>query len=714
MHRPNQSNTASLRTLASIGPVVDALALVPDDSPIITALAKVLSQANPNQRQTQTNPRQSILAFRGFPPNSHPNLRPLLVLSKADLDILAWIFAVPKHGRKDNVAHRIITSLGAPLNYRTPPPTRRPNLLRNDQPSHASPTLPRVIPRQTASTANPSRNRANMPNLPNNRANANSSNHLILQQLEQQLQGRRHGSTASTATGSNAGGGSNYASSSNGLGQIRLSAAQNRSKQMRDLVHVVLDGYDFGVGENPFNKPMNAPLGTARKYVVFSSMQLSRGNSDPTLMFATPPPIDSKVRPEILGGDVQIHLRCLKVEIEKPKSEWKQAWPFPASCRVNGNMVTLNQAQRYTNGKLAGLDTATNVTPCLRKYKQTPTEVNRITLRRQSSTATPASGQFVLFAQEILVYSTATMINNVHDASRKYWIEYRKAREKKGELSPSASKFEMAQQGVAQFLTDPDGLTVSSMKVSLRCPLALTRINTPVKGKRCQHVQCFDLANFLDYSRMSSKFECPVCNKNTAFPALLVISPYVEHALEKYQDCDEVEIFQDGSMVPVERKQTGVASDDEDEAAADTQANGITHGMSKPAEVVDLTLDSDDEASSPPLADPPSAVRQDEIPSMLRNSISTATQDGDTGGNTSHGREGVIEDSNMQTAGAEPQGSTEVGQVDQEFDFTFRADFGPVPWGDPQFGEELPPIRATQATNGQDNWPVDVIAIDSD
>lgn len=497
-----------------------------------------------------------------------------------------------------------------------------------------------------------------------------------------------------------------------GAGHVRVSAAQNRSKQMRDLVHEVLAGYDFSVGENPFNHPMYAPLGAAKNYVIFSSMQLSRGNSDPVLMFPTPQPIDPNVRPEIRGGDLQIHLRCLKVEVEKPKAEWKQAWPFPASCRVNGHMVTLNQAQRYTNGKLAGLDTATNITPYLRKYKGNSNESNRITLRRQSSTATPASGQFVLFAQEILVYSRDTMANRVHEASDKYWVEYRRLREEKGVLSPSTSKFEMARQGVVHFLTDPDGLTVSSMKVSLRCPLALTRITTPVKGKRCQHVQCFDLINFLEYSRRSSKFDCPVCNKNTAYPAMLVISPYIEHALEKYKDSDEVEIFQDGSMVPVERKQTGVASDDEDEGGSGAQANGTSHGGSKPSEVVDLTLDSDDD-------DPPSVITAEEITPNLQNvglSMVTAVDRGGQTSVVSDGQSQHIEDTIMHSTSDEQEVGNDVGNGDQEFDFTFRSDFAPVPWGDGQAGEELAPapVRLPQVSNAADNWPVDVIAIDSD
>ncbi|PXF41086.1 Zinc finger MIZ domain-containing protein 1 [Gracilariopsis chorda] len=258
-------------------------------------------------------------------------------------------------------------------------------------------------------------------------------------------------------------------------------------------------------------------------------VQLSRGVQDPVLRFLTPPPADPVSRPEVKGGDVQVHLRCLRVEFQKPKSAWQQAWPFPTQCRVNGNIVTLNQAQRYTNGKLAGRDAATNITPYLRKRKPAgPNVQNMVVLRTQSNSATAASGQFVLIAQEILVLSHETMTSSVFEASEKYWNDYRQTQIEKGDITKDTSAFEMAKKGIMQFLTDPEGLFVSSMKVSLRGLLALTWIKTPVKGKRWQHVQCFDLDNYLEYPGRSSKFECPVCNKPTAQPSMLVISPYIE------------------------------------------------------------------------------------------------------------------------------------------------------------------------------------------
>lgn len=704
-------------TIGSITPVAEALALLENESPIIKALAQVLTPQLDGGLQVQSN-HEPILNFRGFPPNFEPNFHALLTLSKIDLDILAWIFVVPKHGRKDDLARRILKSLQAPLRYRVPPQARRPPSLRNitgagTQASAAMQQIGTYRTQGSGASRLPTP-RSNMPNLAPNPNSTGLHGDSLLQYLGRQLNPTSNARQPPILSQTYPNG-----------PRARLSAAEVRGRQVRDSAHELLRGYSFKDGENPFNEPMNPPLGNSQNYAIFTSVQLSRGNSDPVLMFPTPSPIDLKKRPEIAGGDLQIHLRCLRIEPKKPKSEWKQFWPFPASCRVNGHAVALNQAQRYTNGKLAGIDTATNITPFLRKYKSSMSENNRVTLRRQTSTATPASGQFVLFAQEILVYTRETMTKNVHSGSERYWADHRRALEEKGIISHSTSKYEMARLGVVEFLRDPDGLTVSSMKVSLRCPLALTRITTPVKGKRCHHVQCFDLENFLEYSRRSSKFECPVCNKNTAYPSMLVISPYIEYALEKYTDCDEVEISQDGSMVPVERKQTGVASDDDEEDMSKSRVSGGTGSTqcgSKPAEVVDLTLDSDDDEEA---TAQPSNVAADLV--MADSSVPdmpVATDHASSGDQHifSSGEEYECDQNMTVQSNEQEQGATnDATGLDQEIDFTFRSDF--VPWEDTGPASEdvgtVPlPLRIQPQTsssgNPRENWPIDVIAIDSD
>jgi hypothetical protein len=56
--------------------------------------------------------------------------------------------------------------------------------------------------------------------------------------------------------------------------------------------------------------------------------------------------------------------------------------------------------------------------------------------------------------------------------------------------------------------------------VRLTCPLLMTgRIRTPVVGKRCRHLQCFDLWNYIATTRKQSnlmnRWRCPVCSLAT-------------------------------------------------------------------------------------------------------------------------------------------------------------------------------------------------------
>eukprot|EP00737_Agarophyton_chilense_P000751 gb/GEZJ01000830.1/.p1 GENE.gb/GEZJ01000830.1/~~gb/GEZJ01000830.1/.p1 ORF type:complete len:957 (-),score=128.59 gb/GEZJ01000830.1/:2720-5545(-) len=651
-------------SIGEIQPLKEALALFRDGSPILVALTQTILQTG-RLGLSQQMQREKILNFKGFPPPIISNSRWLSALNKHDLDILAWVFCVAKHGRKEEVAKRIISSLRSPLKFRIPAPSKKPMIpsridARRSQSAQYSATnsYPGTVGRP----------RGNMPSLDVPNTGTYETGPLNPQQMLENLQ--RQISTPR-----------------------RGNAQQNRDKQMQSLCKEALTGYSFDVGENPYNKPLNPPLGYPR-YVLFTAIQLNRGGQDPVLRFVTPPPIDPVARAEVKGGDVQVHLRCLRVEFEKPKSSWQQAWPFPATCRVNGSNIALNQAQRYTNGKLAGRDSATNITPYLKKYRPAgPNVQNMILLRRQVSSSSASSGQFVLFVQEILVLSHETVTKQVFEASEKYWKEYRKTQIEKGNISDSTSEFEMARKGVMLFLTDPEGLTVSSMKVSLRCPLGLTRIKTPVKGKRCQHVQCFDLDNFLEYSRRSSKFECPVCNKATAQPSMLVISPYIEHALKEHLDCDEVEIFADGTMVQIERKVTGVASDDDEDEKVEGVKEGAEHQRSKQSpskacEVVDLTLDSDDDS-----------------PAIVSNSVGE-----DRGGtpqqhsNIANG-DGHVENQN--------DGNDSDVQVDQDMVFTFRSD--DFNWGDIGVVGNGSRIQQLSTGNGdKDSWTCDVIAIDSD
>lgn len=83
--------------------------------------------------------------------------------------------------------------------------------------------------------------------------------------------------------------------------------------------------------------------------------------------------------------------------------------------------------------------------------------------------------------------------------------------------------------------------------MTLKCPLTFARIKTPVKGKQCQHIQCFDLTSYLSMNRNYPKFSCPVCSKTTNYEDLVVDSYVVKILEEAPQEADELDIYPDGS-----------------------------------------------------------------------------------------------------------------------------------------------------------------------
>ncbi|KAG1473715.1 hypothetical protein G6F56_000787 [Rhizopus delemar] len=77
-----------------------------------------------------------------------------------------------------------------------------------------------------------------------------------------------------------------------------------------------------------------------------------------------------------------------------------------------------------------------------------------------------------------------------------------------------------------------EGVILESQTLSLRCPLALTRIRRPVRSIHCKHLQCFDARAFLEMNEQTPTWSCPVCN--------IPIEEYKSLAL----DCYSMEILQ--------------------------------------------------------------------------------------------------------------------------------------------------------------------------
>jgi len=127
-------------------------------------------------------------------------------------------------------------------------------------------------------------------------------------------------------------------------------------------------------------------------------------------------------------------------------------------------------------------------------------------------------------------------------------------------------------------IEDDDEVTcVLSNRLKLRCPLSFERVDTPVRGEACMHLQCFGLNAYLDSNSkmraLNNRWTCPVCS-NILKPADLRVDKFVQKVLsETPSHVEEVVIQQDGTYKVVE-----------EEEEAEQQAGGDAAAPVKDAE----------------------------------------------------------------------------------------------------------------------------------
>ncbi|KAI0024870.1 hypothetical protein F4780DRAFT_480675 [Xylariomycetidae sp. FL0641] len=199
-------------------------------------------------------------------------------------------------------------------------------------------------------------------------------------------------------------------------------------------------------------------------------------------------------------------------------------------------------------------------------------------------------------------------------------------------------------QQIAAKANDPDIVT-TSVTLSLKCPLSFTRLRTPCQSTLCNHIQCFDATSYLQLQEQGPQWICPICNNPAPFETLAV-NEYVGEILQKTSDSTEqVTIEPDGQwkMEGAQRearrpRSSGVSAsasiDDDDDIAVIGNSRGVStgsfrgasngahayntpsrslmgngtprsdsrevsgaprSGSKRPAEVIDLTLSSDED-----------------------------------------------------------------------------------------------------------------------
>ena len=65
---------------------------------------------------------------------------------------------------------------------------------------------------------------------------------------------------------------------------------------------------------------------------------------------------------------------------------------------------------------------------------------------------------------------------------------------------------------------DNEEVEEGNQVLSLKCPMSFQRMDVPIRGIHCTHLNCFDLNSYIRTSIVKQSFNCPICNKELTIP----------------------------------------------------------------------------------------------------------------------------------------------------------------------------------------------------
>lgn len=90
----------------------------------------------------------------------------------------------------------------------------------------------------------------------------------------------------------------------------------------------------------------------------------------------------------------------------------------------------------------------------------------------------------------------------------------------------------------------------NTVEISIKDILSKNRIELPVRGKYCTHIQCFDGRSYLQINEINETWLCPICRKKVLFKNIEVDNFFIKNVLEHphlHKDTEIIILYGDGS-----------------------------------------------------------------------------------------------------------------------------------------------------------------------
>jgi len=137
------------------------------------------------------------------------------------------------------------------------------------------------------------------------------------------------------------------------------------------------------------------------------------------------------------------------------------------------------------------------------------------------------------------------------------------------------------------------------IKVSIRDPLSLCRIQTPIRGTGCHHPQCVDLKTYLNYCHHTKTWQCPICMQPLMYRDLAVDLSMDRIIKEVSSEVDQVRLNPDDYSYKVVTLEEMQRSDGAFGGSASTSARSSVSENVKKRKLEDVMTLSDDEEEEP-------------------------------------------------------------------------------------------------------------------
>ncbi|KAG8882055.1 SUMO ligase siz1 [Tulasnella sp. 332] len=91
-----------------------------------------------------------------------------------------------------------------------------------------------------------------------------------------------------------------------------------------------------------------------------------------------------------------------------------------------------------------------------------------------------------------------------------------------------------------------DDIVAGPQKISLKCPISYTRIDTPSRSSKCVHASCFDAQSWYSMMEITSTWQCPICENALDLEDVIVDGYFDEILKITHEDVEEVFVEADG------------------------------------------------------------------------------------------------------------------------------------------------------------------------